>query len=194
MAVGCGAVVVAVAAVALHPQAPGPPASAVQAPLRAATLNPADAPPPPSPVDVDEATRAGFLRNLQAGRTAGIGRYLSASLAGSLGTAVPQVLEWRGRGPQTVTLVRPAAALNRGRATVFLVTELAGWAGWTAYRAGTAYEGRDYIQTEAGRAGSQEGGTLTAGSFDYASGDRPLRLDVNVPAGVTWGVAIAFSG
>ncbi|MCU1472746.1 hypothetical protein [Amnibacterium sp.] len=195
VAVGSGAVVIATLAVlALHPPAPSPPTPAVQAPVRAETLDPADAPPPPSPVDIDEGTRAGFLRNLEAGRTAGIGPYLAAHLAGSLGTAVPRVLEWRGRGPETLTLVRPAAALAQGRATVFLVTELAGWAGWTAYRAGTAYEGRDYLQTEAGRAGNQEGGALTAGSFDSASGDRPLRLDVDVPAGVPWGLAIAFSG
>ena len=194
--VAVGFVAATAVAVVVAAQHSGTPSRATvdgHAAIRAAAIHSAG-PLPPSPVSVDDATRAAFLHGLERGGSPGIARFLATHrVAADLATTPLHLIERHGSGPQTVALNGPAAELASGEATVFLVTGLAGWAAWSAYDAGEAYEGGEHVQLEAARAGDQEGGELTAGTFAYATGDRPLQLRVEVPDGVGWGVAVAFS-
>ena len=131
VAVGSVAAVgVAIAVVAPHRPASTPSTEASHAAIRAAAVHSAG-PLPPSPVSIDDATRAAFLRGLERGGSPGIVRFLvTHRVAADLATTPLHLIERHGSGPQALALDAPAAPLAPGHATVFLVTGLAGWAGW----------------------------------------------------------------
>ena len=155
--------------------------------------SPVDPPPSPSTIPVDEAARSEFLQDLGSGGAAGIAAFLVTHRAAPQLDRVSRLflVERHGRGPGSVSLEGVPKAADQGRATVFLVTQFAGPAGWSAYQAGLGSESRGVL--DASRAGAQEGGVPTMATFSYALGDRPVRLVVDVPAGVRWGIAVAFS-
>ena len=155
--------------------------------------SPVDPPPSPSTITVDDAARNEFLQNLDGGGSAGIAAFLvTHRVAPPLGKATRLFLvERHGRGPGSVFLEGVPKAADQGHATVFLVTQFAGPAGWSAYRAGLGSESQGVL--DASRAGAQEGGVPTMATFAYRQGDRPVKLSIDVPAGVRWGVAVAFS-
>ncbi|HEY8318263.1 MAG TPA: hypothetical protein VIG76_05485 [Amnibacterium sp.] len=155
--------------------------------------SPVDPPPSPSTIAVDDAARTEFLQNLGSGGSAGIAAFLVTHRAAPQLGRVSRLflVERHGRGPGSVTLEGVPKAADQGRATVFLVTQFAGPAGWSAYRAGLGSESQGVL--DASRAGAQEGGVPTMATFRYPNGDRPVKLTVDVPDGVRWGIAVAFS-
>lgn len=170
---------------------PVPPAPSAAPPARVAEGGP---PPPADVVPVDDYSRTEFLQRLAAGGSAGIAAYLTSNRpTPGVTTRRPYVVERHGQGPQTIGLDDVPADVITGQATVYLVTQFAGWAEWTADGAGAAYEGRGTLATEASHAGNQEGGVPSRATFAFDAGARPVRLHIDVPAGVHWGVAVSFS-
>ena len=155
--------------------------------------SPVDPPPSPSTITVDDAARNDFLQNLDGGGSAGIAAFLVTHRAAPQLDRVTRLflVERHGRGPGSVTMEGVPKVADQGRATVFLVTQFAGPAGWSAYQAGLGSESQGVL--DASRAGAQEGGVPTMATFAYGNGDRPVKLTVDVPAGVRWGIAVAFS-
>lgn len=156
-------------------------------------------PPAPSPaaVTVDGLTRSEFVQNLAGGGAAGIAAYLvthrpppplSSDRLGRFFT-----IERNGTGPREISLNGTPPEAVSGRATVLIVLEVAGHAGWTASRVGAQGDDPSPLQAVARRSGDQQSGVLTSATFRYPAGGRPVRLDVDVPAGVRWGAAVVFS-
>lgn len=132
---------------------------------------------------VDPAVRTGFVRALVEGHDAGLGAWLAR-------TGV-QAQEDSGVGRGTVELTPPAQD-QAGVMTVYLVLESDAEAGWTPARLGI-----DSNRTIYRVPGSTRSGTLLAGipavvSTRYAAGDPPVRVIVQAPKDVRWGLAAAF--
>ena len=151
--------------------------------------------PPAATIGVDGETRSEFVQNLAGGGAAGIAAYLVThpSPPNLRGGTRYFTIERHGTGPQLIALDPAPPEAAKGRATVFLITEWAGEAGWTAYRYRFGGDGLATLEPESGRAGSQQGGVPTTATFSYRSGDRPVRLRIDVPDGVRWGAAVVFS-
>jgi hypothetical protein len=154
-------------------------------------------PPSPSPqaIAVDGPTRSEFVQNLAGGGAAGIAAYLVThrSPPELRNASRFYTIERDGTGPRSFSLNGTPAETASGRATVFLVVEVQGRAAWTAYRVREQTDDPSPLQVVARRSGDQRSGVLSSATFRYASGGRPVRLDVDVPAGVRWGAAVVFS-
>jgi hypothetical protein len=180
----------------LLPISAGIAAVAVAAGIGLAVLTRAPAVPPgrpPSAVAVDGETRSEFVQNLAGGGAAGIAAYLVThrSPAALRGATRFYTIERNGVGPEAVVLSPVPPETSEGRATVFLVVEWPGTAGWSAY--GWRSTDGGPLQPEARRAGHQEGGVPTSATFAYRPGRPPVQLNIDVPAGVRWGAAVVFS-
>ena len=143
--------------------------------------SPAATPLPTATVDL--AVRTGFVRALVEGQDAGLRAWLAP-------TGV-QAQEDSGVGEATVQLAPPTQD-HAGRMTVYLVLESDAEAGWTPAR--LAIDSNRTIYRVPGRTRS---GTLLAGipavaSTGYAAGDPPVRVIVQAPANVRWGLAAVF--
>ncbi len=151
-----------------------------------ALVSSADAGPPvpePTPVSVDPAIRAAFLRNLTAGRIAGIANYLrSERFATPLRDATRYtVVEHWGTGPHSIP-IRPAEDVpTAGRATVVLIVRTDGRAGWTLTTLRPYLRADDPSNLLGARAGDAEAGTPTFASVRYRSETVPRTLRVDVP-------------
>lgn len=158
---------------------------------RPAPLAPA---PAPTPVSVDPAIRDAFLRNLAAGRAAGIGNYLrSERFETPLRDATHYALvERRGTGPGSVRIRPEEDFPAAGRATVILIVRASGHVGW-------ALSALPYLHADEGsnllaeRGGDAEAGTPSFASVRYHATTMPVKLRVDVPDGVAWGAAVVLS-
>ena len=157
----------------------------------------AQLPPAPSPVPVtfDGPTRSEFVQNLEGGGAAGIAAYLVTHRPPLplRGASRSFLIERSGTGPQGISLNGTPPETVAGRATVFLVLEVAAHAGWTASRIRAQSDDPSPLQAVARRSGDQQSGVMSSATFRYPAGGRPVRLDIDVPAGVRWGAAVEFT-
>lgn len=139
--------------------------------------------------------REAFGENLALGNTAGIAAYLvtNPSPPSMRGGTRYFTIERDGTGAGAVDLSPVPADTVSGRATVLLVLGGDAVASWTAFRRSVDSAGEQQYVRQAVRGGPQRAGVLTATTFRYRSGDRPVRLVLDVPDGVRWGVAVVFS-
>jgi hypothetical protein len=151
--------------------------------------------PSPRAIAADGPTRSEFVENLAAGGTAGIAAYLVTHPSPSelRGASRFFTIERSGTGPHSFSLNGTPADAESGRATVLLVVQVQGRAAWTAYRVREQSDDPSPLQAIARRSGDQRSGVLSSATFRYPGGGRPVRLDVDVPAGVRWGAAVVFS-
>jgi hypothetical protein len=160
---------------------------------------PRGAPEPPSPspqaVTFDGPTRSEFVQNLAGGGAAGIAAYLVTHRppAPLLTANRYFTIEREGTGPRTISLNSTPPETLAGRATVFLVLEVEGHAGWSASRIREQTDDPSPLQVIARRSGDQQSGVMTSATFRYPAGGRPVRLDIDAPAGVRWGAAVVFT-
>jgi hypothetical protein len=149
----------------------------------------------PTPLAVTPDDRRSFEDELASGNAAGIAAYLLTTrpMPRFRGTTRIATIEGSGIGKGTVTLSPVDAEAVSGRATVLLVLEEPAEAGWTTYRRRVDPSGeQDYVR-QTRRAGMQQAGVLTAHTYRYGSGDRPVELRVDAPDGVRWGAAVVFT-
>lgn len=140
--------------------------------------------------------RAAFVRNLRAGRDAGLSAYFFAhpearpAQLTTLQRAATE--EHHGRGAQVVRLAPSSAADHGGRLTVILILADGGAAGWSASRTAT---GTGHVPVEQVVAAARDGyapGAPAGVTVRYA-GKAPDRLRVQAPEGDPFGVVAVFS-
>ena len=151
--------------------------------------------PAPTPLAVDPADRQGFEQNLAEGKAAGIAAYLitTAPLPRFRGTSRFDTIEDKGVGGGVVTLAPVDAAAVSGRTSVFLVVDVPAQVGWSTLRRQVDPSGEERFVPEVHRESRQQAGILTIHTYRYASGDRPVELQVEAPDGVRWGAVVVFS-
>ena len=142
---------------------------------------------PAATLPADAATTAEMIRNLRIGKDAGIAAYLVTNPGPKPIRSSPGywTTEIRGAGPGSVRVAGPPSMPGPGRATVLLVLTDDADATWRA----TGADG-DVVRTRTVR---QRAGGLTSTTFAYPAGGRPVRLRVELPAGVAWGAAVVFT-
>ena len=133
--------------------------------------------------------------NLADGNGAGIAAFLVTHRAppALLSATRADTIESAGTGDGVAQISPVTAETFQGRATVLLVLARTGDAGWTVFRRQVDSAGDQQILRQRQRAGLQVAGVLTTDTFRYASGDRPVEIHVQAPAGVRWGVAVVLS-
>lgn len=164
--------------------------------VRAASSDPVEDLPAPRQLAADRADRQAFEENLAVGGQAGISAYLVThpSPRGLRGATRFDTIERNGAGPAAIDLTPvPPEAVSGGRATVLLVLAESGRAVWSTVRRERDSSGQERYVRQVRRGGEQLAGVLTATTFRYGAGDRPVRLRIDVPDGARWGVAVVFS-
>jgi hypothetical protein len=135
--------------------------------------------------------RTELVRNLLAGGSAGLSAYLVThpSPPGLRSATRFDTVERHGAGSRTLRVARPEDA-GRGRATVLLVLAQGGQATWRIERTTSDASGAPVV---ARRGGRQEAGVPTTATVALPPALTTVRLHVDAPAGVQWGVAVVFS-
>lgn len=150
---------------------------------------------PPQRIPLSSADRASIRTALASRDDIAVAGFLVAHRAPpALLTATRSLLvEQTGTGRATVDLDPDSAATFQGRATVLLVLERSAEVGWTTYRRRVDPSGVRALERQQQRRGSQEAGGLTGDTFRYSSGDRPVEIRVDAPAGTRWAVEVVFT-
>jgi hypothetical protein len=184
------AAAVCIAAIATPHPAPTPTGSATT--FASVFHRPQRAIAPAPRASVGAGARTAFLANLGRGRDAGIRGFLAVNpTAALLHANRSAIVELHGTGAATRAIDTGTSWSGHGHATVLLVLGSEARAGWTAYRRYTSGGGSSALVS---RAGERAAGALTATTFDYGAGAKPVRLTVEVPDGVTWGAAVLLTG
>ena len=149
----------------------------------------------PTPVRMTADDRQEIEHNLADGNGAGIAAFLLTHRAprGLVDVRRAFTVERTGTGDGVAEIAPVTAETFQGHATVLLALERSGEAGWTLYRRQVDPTGEQQLVAQRQRRGAQDAGALTTDTFRYASGDRPVQVHVEAPAGVRWGIAIVFS-
>ena len=133
--------------------------------------------------------------NLSDGNGAGIAAFLVTHSAPPALVRVERAdtFETHGTGDTVAQITPVMAETFQGHATVLIALERTGEAGWTLYRRRIDPTGEQQLVVQQQRRGVQEAGALTTDTFRYASGDRPVQVRVEAPAGVRWGLAVVLT-
>jgi hypothetical protein len=151
--------------------------------------------PAPTPVRMTADDRQEIEGDLAAGNGAGVAAFLITHRAPPALVDVHRAftVERTGVGDGIAQIAPVTAETFQGHATVLLALERSGEAGWTLFRRAVDPSGEQRLVPQRRRRGMQDAGVLTTDTFRYASGDRPVEVRVEAPAGVRWGIAIVFS-
>jgi hypothetical protein len=150
---------------------------------------------PPTRIPLPSADRESVRDALASGDDVAVAAFLGAHRAPpALATATrSQLVEQSGTGSATVDLDAGSAATFQGRATVLLVLDRSAEVGWTTFRRAVDDAGLRTLERQQRRRGTQEAGGLTADTYRYSSGDRPVEIRVDAPSGVRWAVEVVFT-
>ena len=148
---------------------------------------------PADAIAVSPAARERAVRALVAGRTPVLSAALLARALPARSSGRVAGPERAGTGPASVALHAPAGG-GTIRVTVVLVTGTDTTGGWTAYDLPDDAVDGTHLARIAERAGAQPAGVPTAVTYAAASDARPARLDIDLPVGVRWAVAVAYDG
>ncbi|MBW4040869.1 MAG: hypothetical protein HIU86_01905 [Acidobacteria bacterium] len=160
-----------------------------------ATTAAQDAIPAPTPVRMSADDRQEIETNLADGNGAGIAAFLVTHRAppALVGVRRAFTVERTGTGDGVAQIAPVTAETFRGHATVLIALEQSGEMEWTLYRRRIDPSGSQQLVLQRQRRGLQDAGALTTDTFRYASGDRPVEVHVQAPAGVRWGIAVVLS-
>lgn len=160
--------------------------------LSAATESPLLA---PTPIAMSAEDRADSEQFLADGDGGGIAAFLlTHRVTPQLASATRfTTLEDAGTGDGTFEVTGVPAVAFQGRATVLLVLEHDGDARWTTFRRQVDPSGEQRLVRQRARGGHQDAGVITTDTFRYGSGDRPIEVRVQAPAGDRWGIAVVLT-
>lgn len=149
----------------------------------------------PSVLPMTAADRQDIAEDLAAGRRGAIAAFLLTHPSPPALRHATRffTIERAGVGSGTVDLSGVPAAASSGRATVLLVLGADGDASWSTFRRAATAGGTARDVQQRVRGGRFEADRLTADTFRYGSGDRPVQLRVQAPDGIRWGAAVVYS-
>lgn len=142
------------------------------------------------------SARLEFVRNLEAGRLAGLLPFFLNTPAArptairTVGRAASD--EFRGVGAGTIALEPSALAARRGRMTVLLVVDTVDGFEWRATRLAQTNDRSGPEVPVARRAGVLQPGEVGTTTITYRGG-APTSLQVLVGPGVRWGAVVVFT-
>ncbi|GAA2753637.1 hypothetical protein [Amnibacterium kyonggiense] len=150
---------------------------------------------PPTALRMTAEDRQDIATAFADGTNAGIAAFLVTHRAPpALRTATRFFTEEHaGTGPATVDLEPAPASAFQGRATVLLVLQQPGRVSWSAFRRQVDATGEQRLVLQRQRGGELDGEQLTADTFPYRSGDRPVQVRIDAPPGARWGFAVVYS-
>lgn len=140
---------------------------------------------------VDGPSRFVFVRNLLGDHDAGLGAWLDAR-TGDAGVPRDRLVETHGSGDAVVPLGTVGAGAP-GRLTVLLVLAQDGEAGWSTARLVIHDDRTIHLEPTSEHAGALRAGVPALARLDFTARTRPVRLLVQAPDDVEWGVAALFS-